>query len=285
MTTSLLATAAEPHREPPHHDTLTCYTDYRCRRPDCVDRYNTWGRDRERAIADGTWQPLLDAEPVRQHLLALHAAGITIHRVATLTGMTHRSVRNYTQHDYGHAAPRRRRITREVAERILAINPAEHTPGHVEPLGSRRRVEALAAIGWPSIHLARKAGIHPSNRTTILAGPTMRASTAQRITDAYDELKRLKPARHGVRKSSMSRAVKQARDLRWPPPKYWDETGAIDDPHFKPLYRVTRAEILAEDAVWLIGAGLDRTAAAERLGVDKSYLDRALAQYPETVNG
>jgi hypothetical protein len=44
---------------------------------------------------------------------------------------------------------------------------------------------------------------------------------------------------------------------------------------------VTRAEILAEDAAWLIGFGLDRTAAAQRLGVDKSYLDRALAQHAE----
>lgn len=279
--TTLLDTGTPPVRQAPHHETLTCYTDYRCRRPACVDRYNAWSRGRERAIADGTWQPLLDAEPVRLHLLALHAAGITIHRVATLTGMTHRSVRSYTQHDYGHVAPRRRRITREVAERILAINPAEHTPGYVDPLGSRRRVEALAAIGWPSIHLARKAGIHPSNRTTILAGPTMRGSTAQRIADAYDELKRARPARHGVRKGSMSRARKQARDLRWPPPKYWDETGAIDDPDFRPMYRVTRAEILAEDAAWLIGSGLGRTAAAKRLGVDKSYLDRALAQHAE----
>lgn len=268
-------------REPPNHDTLTCYTDYQCRLPACVERANEWGRTRRQAMNDGTWEPLLDAEPVRQHLLALHAAGITIHRVAALTGIGYKNVRGFTQHDYSNAAPRRRRVTRDVAERLLAITVETHTPGYVSPLGSRRRVEALAAIGWPSVHLARAAGIHPSNRTTILAGKTMRAGTAARIAKAYEELKRQKPERHGIRRSSISASRLRAKELRWPPPDYWDMVGAIDDPDFVPDFGKKRSEILAENAHWLLTAGgLDRPAAAERLEVDRSYLDRALAAHP-----
>ncbi|MER6534364.1 hypothetical protein ABT215_11235 [Streptomyces sp900105755] len=269
-------------REAPHHNNLTCYTDYRCRLPECVDRYNEWSRARWRAMADGTWQPLLDAEPVRQHLLTLHAAGITIFRVAALTGMSHRSVRAYTQHDYGNKAPRRRRVTREVAERILAIDPEQHTPGNVHPIGSRRRFEALAAIGWPSIHVAKTAGINPSNRTVIFTRTVLRATTAAKITDAYEQLKHQKPERRGIRKGSITTVKIRARENGWPPPSYWDDAGGIDDPDFEPRYGITRLEIVAQDANEVMRfSGLDRQAAADRLGVDKSYIDRAFKVHPQ----
>lgn len=269
-------------REPPHHNKLTCYVDYDCRLPECVDRYNAWGRDRRRAITAGTWQPLLDAEPIRQHLLTLHAAGITIHRVAAITGLEYRAVRNFTQHDYGNAKPRKRRVTRAVAAKILAVNPIDHTPGNVETTGSRRRVHALMAIGWPLIYTAERAGIHPSNRSVVLARPSIRATTAQKITAAYDEMRDQKPARHGVRPTSIKRAKQQAAANRWAPPAYWDENGAIDDPHFEPMYRLTRREIVAQDAGWIMSTlGVDRGAAAERLGVSRDYVDHAFRDHPQ----
>lgn len=281
-TTETPAATPAAGREAPNHDTLTCYTDYRCRRPACVDRYNTWNRDRRQAITAGTWQPFEDAEPVRQHLLGLHAAGITIHRVAALTGIPYRHVRQFTQHDYSNRAPRRRRVTRDVAAKILAINLGEHTPSYVSPVGPQRRVQALQAIGWPSIHTARAAGIHPSNRTTIFTSPRLRAATAQGIAAAYEHLRRQRPEKHGLRASSITRARQQALAERWPPPKYWDEVGAIDDPDFTPDYRKSRLEILAEDAHWLMATGgIDRTLAAQRLGVDRSYVDRAFKAHPE----
>lgn len=278
---SAATTAAGP-RQAPHHDTLTCYTDYRCRLPACVDRYNAWNRNSRRQIANGTWEPLLDAEPVRQHLLALHAAGITIHRVAALTGIPFKNVRAFTQPDYSNRIGRRRRVTREVAAKLLAITVETHTPAYVDPIGSRRRVEALAAIGWPSLYVARAAGIHPTNRTTVFNSPTIMASTACKFAKAYDLLKGQKPEHKGIRKSSITTVRLRAKDRRWPPPSYWDATGAIDDPDFVPDYGKSRLEIVAEDARWLMAFGLDRAAAADRLGVDKSYVDRALRD-PQAV--
>jgi AraC-like DNA-binding protein len=269
-------------REPPHHDTLTCYCDYQCRLPECVQRYRAWENKRYHAKAAGTWQPLLDAEPVRQHLLQLHAAGITIHRVAAITGLTYRAVRNFTQHDYGHTASRKRRVTPEVAAKILAVNTRDHTPGNVDSTGSRRRIQALVAIGWPSIYVADRAGIHRSNRSVIVNRPTVRATTAQRITAAYDEMRHQKPARHGISKTSIKRAKQQAAANRWPTPSYWDECGAIDDPHFEPQYGVSRRELVAQDANWIMRTtGLDRATTAQRLGVHKSYLDHAFRDHPE----
>ncbi|MEU0831250.1 hypothetical protein [Streptomyces sp. NPDC005969] len=269
--------AAAIHREAPHHNKLTCYVDYHCRRPECVDRYTQQNRARRLAHANGTWNKFIDAEPVRQHLLTLHAAGITIYRVAALTGMEYANVRIYTQHGYKNSEPRRRRITPEVAARILALNINEITPAKIDATGLRRRIQALAAIGWPTEHVASRAGLSPRHISTLIQQPMVLASTAQAITAAYDDLRHRSARRNGVSKNVANRTRNRAAAKRWPPPKYWDETGAIDDPHFIPEYKVTQAEILAEDARWLINVGgLNRTQVAERLGKDRSYIDRVL---------
>ncbi|MEU2073601.1 hypothetical protein [Streptomyces sp. NPDC013489] len=268
-------------REPPNHETLTCYTDYACRLPACRDRYNTWNRDRGQAISAGTWQPLVDAEPIRQHLIALDEAGITFHRVSVLTGLPYKSVRAFVHHDYGHAAPRRRRATPEVAAKILAIGFTDS--GYVSPIGSERRFQALVAMGWPTLHTARRAGLHPSNRNTIFRAPSMRAATAQRIAVTYDEMRTQNPARHGVSAVSIKRAKAQAAERRWPDIAYWaDRMDVIDDPDFEPLYGVTNRELVAQDANWVMRtSGLDRANAAARLGVSKSYIDHAFRDHPE----
>lgn len=264
-------------REAPHHNNLTCYVSYHCRRPDCVDRYTRQNQARRLAHANGTWDKFIDAEPVRQHLLKLHAAGITIYRVATLAGMDRASIRMFTQHGYNNNESRRRRVTPEIAARILALDINEITPTKVDVTGSRRRVQALAAIGWPTERVASYAGLSPRNISTLLQQPMIMASTAQAIATTYDKLRHQSARRNGISKNIANRARNRAAAKRWPPPKYWDETGAIDDPHFTPEYKVTQAEILAEDARWLISVGgLDRNQVAERLGKDRSYIDRVL---------
>ncbi|TPM82623.1 hypothetical protein FKO01_60490 [Mesorhizobium sp. B2-3-3] len=270
--------AASTHREPPNHSRLTCYVSYGCRRPECVERYTRRNQVRRAAHADGTWVHLIDAEPVRQHLLELQAAGITLYRVAALTGMDFGSVRIYVEHGYGHCEPRRRRITPEVAERILAIRAGEARPSKVDAVGLQRRFRALAAIGWPTERVAIQAGLSPRHISTLVQQPTVLASTDEAATNAYEYLRNRSARRNGVPKNVANRTRNRAAANRWPPPKYWDRfPGAIDDPHFTPEYGLTRAEVLAEDARWLIeNGGLSRARAAERLGKDISYIDRVL---------
>jgi hypothetical protein len=56
----------------------------------------------------------------------------------------------------------------------------------------------------------------------------------------------------------------------------------IDDPHFQPMYGLKRREIVAQDANWVMRTtGLTKAAAAERLGVDKSYIDHAFRDHPQ----
>ncbi|MFJ4785078.1 hypothetical protein [Streptomyces sp. NPDC088794] len=272
------------NRLAPHHETLTCYTDYSCRRTECVQRYNTWQNNRLRSVAEGTWQPFIDATPVREHLLKLYAAGHTPHGVSIRTGIDWNTVRLYT-----HAAPKQRRgmirqTTPETAAKILSIPIQSGMPGRVDPTGTRRRIQALSAIGWPLKELGPHLGVQPDNvRRILVRGQKVYGATAQAAIDAYDQLRNSRPRRHGVSDIGVARALRNAKQHKWAPPKYWDQhPGAIDDPHFEPMYRVTKREIVAQDAHWIMTTvGLNKAETAARLGVDKSYIEHAFRDHPQ----
>ncbi|MEU1043895.1 hypothetical protein ABZ400_01910 [Streptomyces sp. NPDC005897] len=272
-------------RQAPHHRTLTCYTDYKCRLPECVQRYNNWQRNRLRARADGTWQPFIDATPTREHLLKLYEAGLTPHRVSVLTGIDWNTIRLYTR-----AAPKQgrgmiRQTTPEIQAKILAIRGEQPAlPGRVDPTGTRRRIQALVATGWPLRELGPHIGIKPDNVRRILKrGNTVYGTTAQATLNAYETLRRSHPRKHGVSEIGIARALRHASHQKWAPPKYWDRhPGCIDDPHFEPMYRLTRREIVAQDANWIMTTvGLNRETAAARLGVSKAYIDHAFRDHPQ----
>ncbi|MGW4075936.1 hypothetical protein ACWELB_20900 [Streptomyces asiaticus] len=264
--------------EAPHHNTLTCYTDYNCRRDPCVTRYNDWHRGRQRALAAGTWQPLVDATPVREHLLKLHAAGITPYRVEVLTGIDWNTIRLYTQPVVHQGRGMIRRISRENQAKILAIQPEPTLPGRVDPTGTRRRIQALCAIGWPLKELGPHINIEPEYVRHILKRINqVYGTTAQATTNAYERLRDDNPRKHGISETSIKRALRHSKQNRWAPPKYWDQhPGAIDDPHFEPMYRLSRIEIVAEDATWLLNAGYSLDTIAQRFNVTRGYVEDAI---------
>ena len=270
-------------RQPPNHDKLTCYTDYRCRLPECVDRYRAWDRNRRRAKANGAPDRYIDAEPVRQHLLGLYADGIDIDAIAAAAGLSYLAVRSFTQHEYGNRRPRRRRCTPATAAKILAVTADSIITGRVDATGTHRRLQALVAIGWPLERIALHAQLSVKNMSQLLQRNHVYASTARNVAAAYELLRNEKPARHGVERRVITRTKNRAAAQRWAPPAYWaDRMDVIDDPDFEPMYGGTRREIVAQDANEVMRlCGLDRHAAAERLGVHKSYLDHAFREYPQ----
>lgn len=274
-------------RQPPHHNTITCYTDYRCRLPECVERYREWDRARYRAKANGEPGKFIDAAPVRQHLHELYAADVTIHAIARTTGLTYLAIRSFTHHEYGNRRPRRRRCTPETAAKILAVTPANLAPGRINATGTVRRLQALVAMGWPMERVALQAGLSADNIVQLTRRKQVLGGTARRIAEAYELMRHRKPAKHGVDKRNISRARRRAAANRWPDPTYWaTRMDVIDDPHFQPLYGVTRREIVAQDAGEVMRfAGLDRQAAADRLGVSRAYIDHAFREYPQYAIG
>ena len=115
----------------------------------------------------------------------------------------------------------------------------------------------------------------------ILSHFTATSCLGRGLDATLDALRGKRPGRHGVTAKGVAMARALAKNRGWPPTRYWDAfPGAIDDPHFTPEYGRTRLEILAEDGAWAMAGGVDRDLVADRLGVDRSYLDRALAAHP-----
>lgn len=268
-------------REAPHHRNLTCYTNYRCRRAECVARKNAWMRDRDRALRAGTWQPLQDATPVREHLRRLLGSGLTQQRVADLAGVPHQSITDLVQGRSRRGV--RHRTTPEFAAKILNIDPASVSPARVDATGSKRRIQALVAAGWPLLHIGRQLGMNPQRPEQILRQTKVYATTRDRIADGYPRVTALRPERRGVPKDKARLSRDWAKVNRWAPPKYWaDRVDAIDDPHFEPFYGVSRGELLAADARELFRYDVTVEQAAARLGVTRNHLQQELLRHPET---
>lgn len=264
-----------PAPQPPHHDNMTCYRFYDCRLPACVERVRNYWRDREQAVNEGTWQPYVDAAPIRQHLLALNTAGITDSRIAQVTGLPLRTITGFSKprSDRG-----RKRGTRpEIADKILAVTVDNTRPSYVDPTGARRRIGALVAKGWPMNQLATRLSAPPSFVWGIFQRTTIRITTAEAIENLYDELVDKRPERRGIDKASSKRARAHAARNRWAPPTYWaDRMDVIDDPDFTPEYGISRTEIVAREAVWLLEAGSSIDTVAQRLGVTTGYVEDAI---------
>jgi hypothetical protein len=274
-------------REAPHHRNLTCYVNYSCRLPACVERTRAYYQRREAARKAGEWQPFVDAEPVREHLRTLAEHGITPYRAAAMAGIGARSLHPLFQPRNGRRRTHRHTVRAEIAAKILAVTPDAAAPGRVDPTGTARRICALVADGWPMRHLADQLGFGNTYIHQIVQraakGHLVLARTAGLVADGYDRLKDEQPSENGIGQRVINLARNHAASRRWPPTSYWaSRMDDIDDPHFEPMYGITRREVIAQDAGELMQiGGLTRAAAAARLGVSKAYVDHAFRDHPE----
>jgi hypothetical protein len=224
------------------HGTRACFlrgpgpgTGPGCKCRKCSAAHYTYNTGRERAIIRGQWQPFTDAEPVREHIRSLTAAGLTEKNVADLAGVAQGSVFHLMHGTKG--SPPGRKIRREAAAKLLAIRAvADAIPAaSVMPsAGTVRRLQALVAIGWPMSWLASRLGMKRSNLWALMRGTQVRAATAAAVRELYGELWGTPPAQGTPREQSVSRqAVAFAARRGWAPAMAWDDD-AIDDPAATP---------------------------------------------------
>lgn len=115
------------------------------------------------------------------------------------------------------------------ARRLYAkrLRDGRHVPALVESLGVRRRLHALAAIGWSAEDIAVRLG---KSRCAVSRLRNSRdrfvlCSVAESVRRIYDEL--------SMTPGPSSSARTRARRKGWPPPLAWDED-KIDDPDARP---------------------------------------------------
>lgn len=241
---------------------------------------------RTRMIAYGRWEPFTDAGPAREHVRRLTAMGLGAKRIAQLAGVSDACIGNLLHGRRGKdGRPPTRRIRHATEAAILAVRfDIGHLPSgaQVDATGTRRRVQALARLGWPARTVGGLAGV-PHLASVIRQG-AVGAGTAAKVRDVYDRLwDKPPPAGTLPERRAMARVRNRAARLGWPAPLAWDDD-TIDDPAAAPAQgwerrdHVRRWGVLAEEASELITQGLEVEHVAERLGVSRKTLNKTLAR-------
>lgn len=213
------------------HGTRIAYVLDKCRCPDCTrasTEYNAYLR-RQRAYGRSN---LVDAEPARQHILALGSRGMGWKRVAHAAGIAPALVGGILYGDSSNRRPPRRRIMRRTSERILSVTFTQTAGGLVSAVGTQRRLRALVAIGWSMKRIGVLLGT--VNMHDLMRQPSVQAQTADRVRKLYDRIWNQKPPHTNHRDLiAYRRSINFARSQGWPPPLAWDDD-RIDDPTTRP---------------------------------------------------
>jgi predicted transcriptional regulator len=237
--------------------------DKQCRRPACDSRVDRAGlcQKHYRASKD---RGFIDSTAVRAHITALNETGMSFRAIAYEAAMTEYGVRLILENT---------RVQKNTAERIFAI-PVGGGNGLVTALGTRRRVQALAAIGWPQQEIAARVGEKPRHLSQFLRRDQIRADKVRRIRAVFDELSTTPGP------SEISR--KRAQRAGWPPPLAWDDD-TIDDPKAKPQHNIRRPLRFAEQYEELLELKRAKKAdeVARELGMTAENAERQIQRYRE----
>ncbi len=162
-----------------------------------------------------------------------------------------------------------------------------HSPLSVDATGTRRRLQALAAVGWSLAEQSRRLGWHESTAHRVASRQWVWVETAEKVRGLYDEL--------AMTPGTNRRARNDAARKGWPPPLAWSDE-EIDDPDATPAVpvddggldelavehvidgatmRLTGPELLAA-AIVLNGRGHDYALIAARCRSDVATVRRVL---------
>lgn len=272
-------------REAPHHDNLTCVKQYRCRRPECLDRERSYETRRRRHIGYGTWQPYTDAQPVRDHIDMLRTAGATIPGITEAANVANATIARILYGERGRNPATKMRT--EAAAKILAVRPEDCPVAdgvRIDATGTRRRLQALVAMGWPFTALGPEFGLHPRPFTDLARATTCTAGTARKIATGYRRLATTPPGDRGIPAPVQALARRVAARNNWVSPAAWDN---IDDPNEKPEAcpppglptQAKRAAVRNIEIRHLAACGESEEQIAIRLGLDVKDVRGRLAKW------
>jgi hypothetical protein len=175
------------------------------------------------------------------------------------------------------------RAARRRASKLRDWNRANGRGAMQSAIGTRRRIQALVALGWPMSRLDREAGRGNKWARNILYvnGEDTYLPTRVQVAALYDRLHMRPPvATTRQEQAAITRARGIARANGWPAPLDWHDFD-IDDPDQHPgrnderLARRT-ADSLLDEWQWLIDNGESAERAAERVGLKPKAIEKAL---------
>jgi DNA-directed RNA polymerase specialized sigma24 family protein len=220
----------------------------------------------------------VESTPVADQVRAWRAEGWSYRQIAIAAGVSHARISALSRDVYP-------TIHRDLARKILNCRPTiavAPSATCVDATGSRRRLQALAAIGHTFTSIGRAIGLTPTaiGRISLGQRPNVLAGTAQDITALY---------RSWCQQPGPSQAARsRARREGWPGPLAWGDN--IDAPDATPDADIneavlTRDELATERLaeMWLLAsAGTLPPQIAERTGIpEKTIRDRLRRKYPQ----
>lgn len=195
-------------------------------------RRRDWKRNCVRQQAYGTWQPYVDAEPVRQHVQTLRAAGLGRDRIAHLAGVPKATMSRLLYGCPCDNQPPSSKIRPETAAKLLSVRPSAGLladDSRVDATGVRRRLQALAAVGWPGVTLSARMGWKETYVSELQRRDgVVYVRTDRDVRVLYEDLCDQDPVEDGVKPTAALRARLNAERRGWLPPHMWDTD--IDDP-------------------------------------------------------
>jgi len=233
--------------------------------------YKRYRLDREQGID----RSYIDAAPVVAHLRVLIAAGGTCRGLALAAGVSSTTVSKMLREP-------RPRCQRRVAARLLDLTPASirnraDPEGLVPALGSKRRIQALLAIGWRHQDITdqmRSGTSYHSQLVLHRPGDHVTQRTAEAVQRAYRAL----AGRPGPSRSTQRRALAAG----YVSPAAWDD---IDDPLERPQgigvapRTNPRQRVHLDDLELLIDEGFTAANIAARLGCSMSAVEIYLRRH------
>jgi len=203
-----------------------------CRCYECGFAYSVYRENRTKAITAGTWQPWVDAEPVRVHVEFLQTCLMGLRSIAAAANVDRQRLVAIVNGRPGRGTGPQAKVRPALAAAVLAVEPTLDNLGPntvIGATGTTRRLRALVAGGWPHQHLAEELGWTPGNFSSLIAATSVTVRTARLVVATYDRLWNVDPATHGATARFIAEAKARAIEARWAPVGAWDDD-TIDDP-------------------------------------------------------
>lgn len=279
------------------HGQYATYIRHRCRCDDCRTARRNQERWRRRAKAYGRYDHLVDAEPVRAHIRSLMAAGMGPKTIASAGGWRGSGTiaaivygKWADQPDHPEHRPPRKQVTRQVAERILAIQPALRPGARVEARGTTRRLQALVARGYSLLRISTELGIEHLAVWRLTHGYADRCleSTRVAVADLFDRWADTPPpSATGNQGGSVLRAQRFAARHGWVVAASWDDIDLDDAPSVGDAPRRPRrgkaSDIHPDDIDLMLRTNTTSHEAAARLGITRGYLLELAGRHGVTI--
>lgn len=236
----------------------------KCLRPNCPNKAKK-GKNQGYCLKHYELLPsrgLADAAPVRARLRELNGMGFGYQELADAFGMTRQGLEWILD-------GKSTRVQARTWDRVMTFAPASMpTGGLVSTVGSRRRVQALAVLGWPQCEVASRADVNPKTLSRVLTQQTMLARNAAAIAKVFDELQMTPGPSRWVRQ----RAARKG----WVPPLAWDDPDNPDEvPALGDQVWVPFPERLAE----LEYLHIPRSEMPRWLGIQDESFERQLSRH------